>query len=71
MQLRILSGGAAQGLVHALSSQFEAQTGCKIEGNFGAVGAMKDKLLAGAPADLLILTSAIIAELTRLGHVIV
>ena len=45
MQLKILSGGAAQGLVHALSPQFQAQTGCEIEGIFGAVGAMRDKLL--------------------------
>jgi molybdate transport system substrate-binding protein len=31
---------------------------------------MRDKLLGGAPADLLILTAALIAELTRAGHVI-
>ena len=71
MQLQILSGGAAQGLVHALSPQFKAETGCEIEGTFGAVGAMKDKLLGGAPADMLILTSALIAELARTGHVMV
>jgi molybdate transport system substrate-binding protein len=70
MQLKILSGGAAQGLVHALSSQFKAQTGCEIEGTFGAVGAMRDKLLGGAPADMLILTQALIAELARTGHVV-
>ncbi len=69
MQLQILSGGAAQGLVHALSAQFKANTGCEIEGTFGAVGAMKDKLLSGAPADMLILTSALIADLVRSGHV--
>jgi molybdate transport system substrate-binding protein len=68
MQLQILSGGAAQGLVHALEADFKTQTGCEIEGTFGAVGAMKDKLLAGAPADMLILTSALIADLTRSGH---
>jgi molybdate transport system substrate-binding protein len=70
MQLSILSGGAAQGLVHALGSQFKARTGCEIEATFGAVGAMRDKLLAGAPADLLILTAALIAELVRAGHVV-
>jgi len=70
MQLKILSGGAAQGLVHALSPQFQAQTGCEIEGIFGAVGAMRDKLLGGAPADMVILTQALIAELARTGHVV-
>ena len=66
--LRILSGGAAQGVVGALAPQFEKETGCTIEGEFGAVGAMAAKLRAGAPADLLILTSALIAELTREGY---
>ena len=70
MQLQILSGGAAQGLVQALSSQFKAQTGCEIEGTFGAVGAMKDKLLSGTQADMLILTSALMADLAHLGHVV-
>jgi len=70
MQLQILGGGAAQGLVDALKPQFKAETGCDIEGTFGAVGAMKDKLLGGAPADMLILTSALIADLARTGHVV-
>ena len=70
MKLTILSGGAAQGLVGALAAEFKAQTGCEIDGNFGAVGAMRDKLLSGAPADLLILTRALIDELGAQGHVV-
>ncbi len=70
MQLHILSGGAAQGLVSALAPQFERETGYGIAGTFGAVGAMRDKLLAGEPADLLILTRALIEELTALSHVV-
>lgn len=69
MRLKILSGGAAQGLVNALAPQFKADTGCDVDGAFGAVGAMRDRLIAGAPADLLILTAALIAELTGAGHV--
>jgi molybdate transport system substrate-binding protein len=68
-RLALLSGGAAQGLVAALAPAFEAETGCRIEGEFGAVGAMAAKLRAGAPADLLILAAALIAELTREGRV--
>jgi molybdate transport system substrate-binding protein len=70
MTLTLLSGGAANGLVAALSSQFKAETGADIDGSFGAVGAQRDKLVAGAPADVLILTSALIAELTKAGHVV-
>jgi hypothetical protein len=70
MQLEILSGGAAQGLVAAVTPQFKAETGFDIGGSFGAVGAMRDKLLAGAPADVLILTAALIAELAGSGHAV-
>jgi len=70
MKLTILSGGAAQGLVAALAPQFKAETGGEIDGTFGAVGAMRDRLLAGTPADMLILTSALIAELMGSGHVV-
>ena len=45
--LNILSGGAAQGLVGSLSSTFKAQTGLDIAGEFGAVGAMAEKLRGG------------------------
>src|SRR5262245_60339255 len=69
MQITILSGGAAHGLVDALAAQFKAETGCDIDGSFGPVGAMRDKLLSGAPADVMILTRALIDELGRQGHV--
>jgi molybdate transport system substrate-binding protein len=69
MRLHVLSGGAAQGVVAALSGEFQATTGYAIDGTFGAVGAMKEKLLAGAPADVLILTRALIDELADAGQV--
>ena len=50
--LNILSGGAAQGLVASLTPAFKALTGFDIAGEFGAVGAMADKLRAGTPADI-------------------
>jgi molybdate transport system substrate-binding protein len=63
--LKILSGGAAQGLVANLASKFKAMTGLDIEGEFGAVGAMADKLRTGTPADIVVLTAAMIADLAR------
>lgn len=65
--LNILSGGAAQGLVGSLAAKFKEQTGLDIGGDFGAVGAMADKLRNGTPADILILTSALIATLVKEG----
>jgi molybdate transport system substrate-binding protein len=63
--LKILSGGAAQGLVASLAAAFKAQTGLDIEGEFGAVGAMAGKLRGGAPTDVVVLTAALIADLAR------
>lgn len=59
MKLDILSAGAAQGVVTALA----VEAGIEIAGSFGAVGAMKEKFLGGAPCDIIILTQAQIAEL--------
>lgn len=69
--LKILSGGAAQGLVASLRDQFKAKTGLDIVGEFGAVGAMADKLRAGMPTDIIILTTALVAKLAEEGLVAV
>lgn len=68
--LRILSGGALNGLVTRLQPAFEKEHDCRIEGTYGAVGAMKDKLLAGAACDLLILSQKLVDELSAQGRVI-
>jgi molybdate transport system substrate-binding protein len=61
--LNILSGGAAQGLVASLASAFKTKTGFDIAGEYGAVGAMADKLRNGVPTDIVILTAALLAKL--------
>jgi molybdate transport system substrate-binding protein len=66
IRLQVLSAGAAQGVVNALAKQ----SGYEITGSFGAVGAMREKLLAGEPADLIILTRALIDGLAAGGHVL-
>lgn len=70
MRLNILSGGAAQSVVTALAGDFRAATGYELACTFSAVGEMKAKLLSGAPADLVILTQALIAELAAGGQVL-
>ena len=67
--LHLLSGGAAQGLVSALKDRFQAQRQCSIAATFGAVGMMKDSLLAGARCDVVILTEALITQLIASGDV--
>jgi molybdate transport system substrate-binding protein len=68
--LNILSGGAAQGLVASLAPEFKAQTGLDIAGEFGAVGAMAEKLRSGTKTDIIILTAAIVARLAEENWVV-
>lgn len=69
MTLRILSGGAAQGLVERTAPAFLAASKHDIAGTYGAIGAMKERLLAGEAADLVILSRAMVEQLERDGHV--
>ncbi|AYQ27310.1 MULTISPECIES: substrate-binding domain-containing protein [unclassified Polaromonas] len=62
--VHLLSGGAAQGLVTRLEARLQQQHRADIDACFGAVGLMRDKLLSGAPCDLVILTEALVTELT-------
>lgn len=66
MQLTILGAGAAQGLVTLLA----AEAGIGVAGTFSAVGAIRDKVVAGEACDIVILTQAQIAELAAMGRVV-
>ncbi len=63
--IHLISAGAAKGLVEALRDDIEQSTSCAIDGQFGAVGAMKEALLAGAPCDVVILTRRLLEDLAR------
>ena len=66
--LHLLCAGAAQGLVEALQPRFEADTGASLQARFGAVGAMKEALLAGESCDLLVVTEVMIDALVNDGR---
>ncbi len=70
MELQILSAGAAKGVVQALQQEFRLNSGAGVRGTFGAVGMIREKLLAGEPCDVIILTAAMIEELARAGQVL-
>ena len=68
--LHVLSAGAAQAVVGQVIAEFERRTGHGVRAGFGAVGAMRAKLLAGGPADVIILTAPMIDELAASAHVV-
>ena len=67
LTLNVLCAGAAQGLVKALQPRLLAEAGAATAGRFGAVGAMKEALLAGEPCDLMVSTDKMIGELIEAG----
>lgn len=67
--LRILSAGAAQAVVEKTMDAFRKATGHEAVADCGAVGAMRAKVLGGEPVDVIVLTRAMIDELTQSGHV--
>jgi molybdate transport system substrate-binding protein len=69
-ELHVLSAGAAQGLIETLAPPFLAQTGVALHSTFGAVGAIRERLLAGDRCDALILTETMIDQLTATGHLV-
>ena len=65
----MLSAGAAKGLVQGQQADFERDSGLTLQCTFGAVGAVLERLNAGAPCDLIVLTRAMIDTLARDGRV--
>ena len=63
--MNILSAGAAKGLLQTVA----AREGIAFTGEFGAVGAMRERLNNGAACDVIVLTETMIAELAIAGVV--
>ena len=67
--LHVLSAGAAQSLIESLQREFAASEGIDVRASFHPVGATIEKLLAGEPCDVVVLTAALLDELAQGGDV--
>jgi molybdate transport system substrate-binding protein len=67
--LRVLSAGAAQAVIERVAEDYRRETGVEIQGEFSAVGAIRQRVQEGAEADIIVLTAAMIDELIAAGHV--
>jgi molybdate transport system substrate-binding protein len=68
--LNIFSAGAAQAVVTQIAEKFQRESANLINANYGAVGAMKARVAAGEPADVIILTATLIDELIQQGFIV-
>ena len=68
--IRVLGGGAAQGIAATLGPDIEAATGLAVNGDYGPVGGMRDRIVGGEAADLVILSRSLVEALAEQGHVL-
>jgi len=66
-EFHLLCAGAVKGLVLAVQPAFESAAGVRLRAQFGAVGAMRDALGAGAACDAFVATEAMIGSLVASG----
>jgi molybdate transport system substrate-binding protein len=69
-EIKVMSAGAVKSMVAALGAEFEAETGNKLNLNFGTAGSLRERIKSGETADLVILSESAIAELGQLGLVV-
>lgn len=67
MILHLLGAGASKGLVADLQARFAADSGAELSTFFNAAGAIRDKVLAAEPCDVVILTAALLDALHARG----
>jgi molybdate transport system substrate-binding protein len=70
MTLHIISAGAAQSVVRQVIDAWKQAHRAEVAASFGAVGAQRKKLLDGAPADIVLLTAAMVDELIANGQLV-
>ena len=66
-EIKVMSAGAVKSMVAALGAEFEAETGNKLNLNFGTAGSLRERIKKGENADLVILSESAITELAQLG----
>lgn len=67
--LHLVCAGALQAVAGALRAEFERAHDCTVAESFGAVGQQHERVLAGEPADVVVLTPALLDALAGSGLV--
>jgi len=67
--VKVLSAGAVRSIVTELAESYQRETGNTVTLTFGTAGVIRQKLAAGEPADVVILTEVGIDESIRQGAV--
>ena len=66
-ELRVISGGAAKSFVQPLADAFRSESGHPVAIDWQPMGTLLKSLASGQPADMVIVTSEVLAQLERDG----
>lgn len=67
--VKVLGGGAVKAVITELAEAFRQETGRTVATAFAPMGVVRQRLSAGEPADVVIMTDALIEEMVREGVV--
>jgi molybdate transport system substrate-binding protein len=65
VELNVLAAGAVEAVVRDVMGSFEKENGYTVKLTCAPVGALRDKIYSGEPADLAIVTPMIVEELLK------
>jgi molybdate transport system substrate-binding protein len=68
-EIKVLSTGGARAVMTSLVPEFERKSGHKVGIDFGTPGNMRDRLLAGEAADVVVAIAAILPDLEKAGKI--
>src|SRR5689334_15681915 len=65
--LKVIAAGAVRGLIGQIIDDYSKQTGQKFDFTIGTTGQLRNIIASGQPADLLIVSTPLMAELEKTG----
>ena len=69
-EIKVLTAGAMRAMVTELGAEFTRETGHTLALTSGTVGQLRDKLLAGEAADVVVMSDTAIDQLIGQGHLV-
>ena len=68
-ELKVISAGAVRGVVGGMIEDYSKQTGIKFNFTVGPTGLLRQTIASGTPADLIIASSPLMAEIEQTGKI--
>ena len=68
-EIKVISAGAVRGVVGGMIDDYARRTGHKFEFTVGPTGLLRDTIASGKPADLVITSAPLMAELEKTGKI--